>query len=86
MPPVMMIGVITSASSPTSTLRRVTSKAFEAERKFSPVRLKTAHSTKMTTSRTHSLFGKRRSRHGASVLIELGVYVTDSAIAFCLAV
>ena len=64
MPPVIMIGVSTSASSPTSTLRRVISKAFAAERKLFPVMLKIRHSRTMIRSSTHSLLGKNRSRQG----------------------
>src|SRR4051812_5344530 len=76
MPPVMMIGVIASASSPISTARRVISNAFEAPRKLCPVRPNTAHSAASTTSSTHSPFGKSRSRSGASVL-SAGASETD---------
>ena len=66
MPPEMMIGVRASASSPTSTLSRVISNAFDALKKFSPVRLKMPHSIRSATISTHSLFGNKRSRHGAT--------------------
>ena len=36
-PPVIMIGVIASASKPSSTLNRTTSKKFDSVKKFSPI-------------------------------------------------
>src|SRR5690242_10450181 len=62
-PPVTMIGVSASASSPTSTARRVTSNAFPAVRKWRPVRPNATHSAAMTPSSSHSPLGKRRSRN-----------------------
>ena len=41
-PPVIMIGVIASASKPNSTLRRTTSKKFASVKKFSPIAAKIA--------------------------------------------
>src|SRR3954464_15304902 len=67
-PPVMMIGVITNASSPISTLRRVISNRLPDVMKLFPVRLKTISSPARTTSNSHSLFGNSRSRHGWSSL------------------
>ena len=51
---------------PMLALSTGTNNAFPAVRKFPPVTPKTPHSTASTTRSTHSLFGNRRSRHGAS--------------------
>src|SRR5687767_15276685 len=64
----MMTGVSTSASNPISTLKRVTSNAFEAVRKLLPVKLKITHSATSTRTSAHSLFGNKRSRQPGSVL------------------
>ena len=68
MPPVMIIGVITRASRPTSTANLVISNAFPEVAKLLPVTAKMRHSAAITTSNIHSLFGNSRSRHGCSVL------------------
>jgi len=62
---VMITGVRASASRPTSTLRRVISKAFDRVRKLSPLKLKMAHSNNNTTTRIHSRLGNARRCHGA---------------------
>src|SRR5438132_2353376 len=67
MPPVMMTAVSARASKPSSTLRRVISKAFARLRKWLPERPNTPHSTRRTASSTSSLAGSHRWRHGASV-------------------
>src|ERR1022692_1261066 len=64
MPPVTMIGVSASASSPSSTLRRTTSKKFDRVKKFSPMAAKMAISTARASASTHSPLGKQTSRHG----------------------
>src|ERR1035437_4158965 len=64
MPPVIMIGVSASASNPSSTLRRTTSKKFDRVKKFSPMRAKMAISTARASASTHSPLGKQMSRHG----------------------
>ena len=66
-PPVIIIGVITSASKPISTAKRVISNAFPAVRKLFPITLNKTISTSKTTSKTHSLFGKTRAKKGCSV-------------------
>src|SRR6185436_11917725 len=67
-PPVMMIGVMINARSPISTLRRVISKALPAVAKLLPANANSRHSTAMTMSRIHSLFGKSRALQSCSVL------------------
>src|SRR5262245_37843715 len=64
MPPVIMTGVSANASNPNSTLRRITSKKFAAEKKFSPRAENTATSSASATSSTHSPLGNHRSRQG----------------------
>ena len=61
-PPVIMTGVSASASSPSSTLSRMTSKKLPQEKKFSPSTAKAAISTARAASSTHSLLGNQRSR------------------------
>src|SRR5690349_3546893 len=64
MPPVIMIGVIASASRPSSTESRTTSKKFSAVKKFSPMAEKIAISAASASTSTHSPLGKARSRQG----------------------
>src|SRR5260370_2388490 len=63
-PPVIMIGVIASASKPNSTLNRTTSKKFDSVKKFSPIAAKIASSIARASASTHSPLGKQISRHG----------------------
>ncbi len=60
MPPVMMTGVSATASSPSSTLNRVTSKKFATVAKLGATAEKSAISASTASSRIHSLFGKNR--------------------------
>src|ERR1035437_5556664 len=62
-PPVIMIGVSASASSPSSTLKRTTSKKFDHVKKFSPMEAKMASSTTRASASTDSPLGKQISRH-----------------------
>src|SRR5688572_32971479 len=78
-PPEMITGVSTSASNPISTLKRVTSKAFEAVRKLLPVKLKMTHSVTSTRTSAHSLLGNKRSRQSGSVL-SIGAGKVDAAM------
>src|SRR5436190_4655292 len=68
MPPVMMIGVMIRARRPISTLSRVTSNAFPVVAKLFPENANSRHSTAITMSRIHSLFGKSRALQSCSVL------------------
>ena len=63
-PPVIMIGVIASASKPSSTLNRTTSKKFDSVKKFSPIAAKIPSSIARARASTHSPLGKQTSRHG----------------------
>ncbi len=62
MPPLMITGVNATASSPSSTLRRVTSKKFPSVKKFCAMAEKSATSAASASSRIHSPFGNQRSR------------------------
>src|SRR6478672_3783328 len=53
MPPVTTIGVIATASRPTSTLTRITSKAFATLRKFGATIAKTTISTAIAPASAH---------------------------------
>src|ERR1019366_2687778 len=63
-PPVIIIGVSASASKPSSTLRRTTSKKFDQVKKFSPMAANMASSTASASASTHSPLGNQTSRHG----------------------
>src|ERR1017187_6708889 len=63
-PPVIMMGVSASASRPSSTLRRTTSKKFARVKKFSPTAAKTAISVARASASIHSPLGKQISRQG----------------------
>src|SRR5215831_5109708 len=63
-PPVTMIGVSASASRPISTLRRVISNAFPDVAKLWPASPNTMHSTRMTTTSTHSCSRMSRATSG----------------------
>ena len=67
-PPVIIIGVITNASKPISTLSLVISKKLPVVRKLFPVRPKTTHSSASTISKIHSLLGKSLSCQACSIL------------------
>src|ERR1035441_9289569 len=62
-PPVIIIGVSASASRPSSTLKRTTSKKFDPVKKFSPITAKIASSAARARTSTHSPLGKQISRH-----------------------
>src|SRR6185503_19622472 len=68
MPPVIITGVSASASRPSSTLSRTTSKKLALEKKFSPSPEKSRTSNASAASSTHSPFGKQRSRQGLPAL------------------
>src|ERR1051326_248279 len=62
MPPVIITGVSASASRPSSTLSLTTSKKLAVEKKFSPSAENRRTSKPSAASKTHSPFGKQRSR------------------------
>ena len=85
MPPVTMIGVSASASSPISTPSLVISNAFPDVAKLCPAIPNTRHSTAITTSSTHSLLGNSRSASGAFAAASAGgdgAATEDTAMSF----
>src|SRR5271170_5533195 len=64
MPPVTITGVMATASRPSSTLKRVTSKKLLPVKKFWEMVENTATSASSASNRTHSPLGNKRSRHG----------------------
>src|SRR5437588_979944 len=66
MPPVMMMGVSASESSPSSTLSRTTSNRFASVKKCSAAKAKIRHSHANTIRSTHSPFGNKRRESGDS--------------------
>ena len=67
MPPVMMTGVIASASNPTSTNNRVISKALVHDQKFRPIAANTAISATSTVANTTSCVIVNRRSTAASL-------------------
>src|SRR5204863_8682244 len=85
MPPVTMIRVSASASSPISTPSLVISNAFPDVAKLCPAIPNTRHSTAITTSSTHSLLGNSRSASGAFAAASAGgdgAATEDTAMSF----